>query len=499
MSSYGALNLAAWLLEHGRPEGTALVEGEQVVSFADLGVRVRKIAGVIRRMTRPATRPVVHILAENSIDQVATYLGALYAGVVASPLAPMSQRSLGDILKETAAPLVFVDERHRAQLNGMAGPRVVSIEGRSWEGEDASAAPEAVNPKEVALLLYTSGSTGRPRGVKLSSENVRFNTTAINGFLKLGVDDRALVTLPFSYCYGASVLHTHLRVGASVALTEVLYPDALLDELERTAATGLPGVPSLFHLILGRSAVKKRTSPRLRYIMSSGGAMPETTLRDLEQALPGVRIFARYGVTESTAAASYLPPERLSDKIGSIGRGLDEAPLSVERDDGTPVEPGREIGEIVLRGAHVSMGYFQSSGEGDGFRNGAFHTGDLARADSEGFIFIVGRAKEFIKTAGHRVAPQEVEDIIAEIPGVLESGVCGVPHPERGEALFAAVVTGPGHPLSVETLRRHCRARLPAFKVPVDFILVDELPKTTNGKISRAGLARLQVKEGVLQ
>jgi acyl-CoA synthetase (AMP-forming)/AMP-acid ligase II len=340
----------------------------------------------------------------------------------------------------------------------------------------------------MSLLLYTSGSTGAARGVMLSARNLRANAGAILGFLPLTPGDRALVTLPLYYCYGASVIHTHLRAGASVALSRAAFPEELCDELERSGATGLPAVPSLIKLLVDRSSIATRALPRLRYAMVSGGHLLDADVRKLRAALPDLALYIRYGVTELTAAASYLPPERLGDRLGSIGRGLPGAPLRVERDDGREVTPGAdEVGEIVGAGPHVALGYYRTTDAA--FHDGKFYTGDLARIDADGFIVVVGRAKEFVKTGGHRVSPVEVEGVLAELPGVLEVAVCGVPHPVRGEALVAGVVARPGHAPSAAELRAHCAARLPTFKVPVAFVLLPELPKTANGKISRRQLA----------
>jgi long-chain acyl-CoA synthetase len=223
--------------------------------------------------------------------------------------------------------------------------------------------------------------------------------------------------------------------------------------------------------------------------MVSGGALPRAAIERLRQALPQIRLYLRYGVTELTAGASMLPPER-ADKIPSIGRGLPGAPLLVLRTDGTPVEPG-ERGEIVVRTESVALGYFTDDGEEQRFRAGAFHSGDLATVDADGYVFVVGREREFVKTAGHRVAPAEVEEVIARLPWVDEVAVCGAPHPVLGESLVCFVVARAESEASSALLRAHCAERLPTFKLPSRFELVPSLPRTSSGKLDRRALAAL--------
>jgi acyl-CoA synthetase (AMP-forming)/AMP-acid ligase II len=487
------MNLAAWLLECGRADDVCLIEPSRRIRYGELAARVGRIAASVRRDTADREAPIVPLLGEPSIDWVSAYLGILYAGAVPAPLGPLSLAAFAGVMQQTDSALALAVDG----VPLVGSPRVKVVEACLDAGTLPS--PALTDPRAMALLLHTSGSTSAPRGVMLSADNLVSNARAIVASCPLASDERAFVTLPFYYCYGLSVLHTHLRAGASLVFPKSSFLSDLVEGLETSAATGMPAVPSLLATLVARSCLDATRLPHVRYVMASGGRLGKESIRGLRTALPHATLFVRYGVTELTAAASFLPPERLDDKLGSIGTGLVGAPLCVERGDGTLVTPGSgEVGEIVGRGPHVALGYFGAGPPGStagtdatAFDRGVFHTGDAATVDDEGFVTLVAREKEFVKTAGHRVAPQEVEEVLAGASGVVEAAVCGVDHGSRGEALVAFVVVDPAAQPAPEALRRHCLDHLAPHKVPVAIRVVTELPKTPNGKLARRELPAL--------
>ncbi|HEY5938918.1 MAG TPA: class I adenylate-forming enzyme family protein [Kofleriaceae bacterium] len=477
------MNLAAWLLEAGVDDDTVLAWRGGQATYAELRASVRRVAACVRQFAQRDGDAIIPLVGGNSIEWVASYLGVLYAGAVPALVPPTTLVNLRAVFGEVDARLALVDPGLAGGLTGLATTILPFDEATTNAITDD--APVAKPRAEMSALLYTSGSTGRPKGVMLSASNLVANAEAILAACPLDRADRAFQTLPFFYCYGLSVLHTHLRAGASLYLSRAELPEAIVDDLVESDATGMPSIPSLFQTLATRSTLADRPPRRLRYVMVSGGRMADAALERLARALPGTTVHVRYGVTELTAAASFLPPEHRLAKVGSIGRGLAGGELSVERGSD-------EVGELVVRGAHVAMGYFRDDVlTRERFRDGAFHTGDLARIDADGFIYLVGRRAEFVKTIGHRVSPAEVEEVLALAPGVLEAGVCGVPHPVRGEALVAAVVLAPGAASTPATLLRHCASQLPAFKVPTKVVILDALPRTPNQKLDRARLGAL--------
>jgi acyl-CoA synthetase (AMP-forming)/AMP-acid ligase II len=486
-------NFAAWLLEGKESSpATALLEGEARMTFADLHARMTCVAA---RVSRSGDSPIVPVLGRSSMSYASAYLGVLHAGAVPALVPALSDAGLGAVFQQTRPQLILADETSAEQARALGATNVVDLDEAAASPERRAAAAR-VDAGRMALLFYTSGTTAEPKGVMLTTDNLRANAEAILSFLPLAPDDRAFLSMPLSYCYGASVLHTHLRAGASVFFHDVRFAEPALDALAGSGATGLPGVPSLLQLLVS-GGLSERHFQHVRWIMSSGGSLPERAVSELSAALPRAQIFLRYGVTEFTAAASCLPPERLRDKPGSIGRGLSDAPLRVERLDGTTIPPGsEEVGEIVLAGPHLSLGYFADPAETERrFAGRRFRTGDLARVDGDGFVYLVARATEFIKSGGHRIAPAEIEEVIGELPSVADVAVVAEPDPRRGDAIVALVVLQTGGALTLYEMREHCASRLPSHKVPSKVRFVAAIPRTSSGKISRRALATVATME----
>jgi len=291
------------------------------------------------------------------------------------------------------------------------------------------------------------------------------------------------------------LLHTNLMAGASLALNNSfkLFPEQMLEELGTQGCTGFAGVPSTYQILLRKTRFPQMTFAALRWFQQAGGKLPNACIQELLDSFPNVCFFSMYGQTEATARLSYLPPQRLSDKLGSIGKGLPSTKLEVLKSDGTPVTPGRdETGEIVASGDNISLGYWNDPVETAAFfRNGKLHTGDLARMDEDGFIFFVERERDMIKPGGNRVSAREVEDVIAEIPQVVEVAVIGVPHDFLGEAIYAYIVLQQDGGVTAEQIERHCRKRLPIFKTPHEISFLKALPHNSAGKILKGKLREM--------
>jgi len=341
--------------------------------------------------------------------------------------------------------------------------------------------------------MFTSGSTGRPRGVMVSHANIMANTESILQYLDLTENDRIMAVLPFHYCFGTSLLHTHLRVGASLVIgSNFVYPEVVLQRMLDAECTGFAGVPSHFQLLLRNSSLRKKRFPHLRYVQQAGGHLAPAYLRELQEALPHTRIFVMYGQTEGTSRLSYLPPDLLEKKLGSIGKGIPGVRLRVLNESGGEVSQG-EVGEIVAEGENVAQGYWRVPAESAvSFRNGMLYTGDHATVDHEGFIYIVGRAKDFVKCGGKRVSCRQLEEQLLEFEGLLEAAVVGMPDDILGEAVKAFIVprTSDSKGLAARILR-FCKERLPPQLVPREIVVLDALPKNTAGKVLKQDLRSL--------
>jgi acyl-CoA synthetase (AMP-forming)/AMP-acid ligase II len=322
--------------------------------------------------------------------------------------------------------------------------------------------------------------------------NVDANSRSIVEYLGLTSEDRAMVILPLYYCYGRSVLQTHLLAGGSVFLdNRFAFPRTVLESAAAEGCTGLAGVPLTFEIIRRQVDVSTLSFPRLRYLTQAGGAMAPSTIDWVRKAFHPARLFVMYGQTEATARLSYLPPERGAEKRGSIGIPIPGVELQVVDEHGRELPPG-ETGNLVARGANVTLGYLDEPGETSAIlHDGWLWTGDLACRDADGFFFHQGRSKEIIKVKGHRVSPAEIEHVLVGHPDVAEVAVIGANHDLWGEVPVAFVVARPGaSPTEVE-LRAWCRELLPAFKVPSHFTMLAALPRNPAGKLLRAELAAL--------
>jgi long-chain acyl-CoA synthetase len=343
----------------------------------------------------------------------------------------------------------------------------------------------------------------------ITHRNIECNTRDIIDYMGLTAADRCMVVLPFHYCFGLSLLHTHLMVGGSVVLNNDfrLYPEIVLREMQVRECTGIAGVPSTYQLLLRKSRLRQMTFPKLRWFQQAGGKLPNPCIREIRAAFPQIPYYLMYGQTEATARLSYLPPDRLADKLGSIGTGLPSTRLEVLKPDGTPVKRSAavgspfspvsapedsEAGEIVASGDNISPGYWNDPAEtAKFFRNGKLHTGDIARVDSDGFIFIVERERDMIKSGGNRVSAKEIEDIIAEIPDVVEVAVVGTPHELLGESIKAFVALTVHSTVTAREIEAHCRKRLPAFKTPEEIIFLKTMPHNGSGKVLKPKLKEM--------
>jgi acyl-CoA synthetase (AMP-forming)/AMP-acid ligase II len=343
---------------------------------------------------------------------------------------------------------------------------------------------------DMAILLYTSGTTGRPKGVMLGHGNLVANNVTIIDYLGLNPSDIGLTVMPFHFSYGNSVLHTHLGAGATLLLEDNLaYPLVVMQRLQNERVTGFSGVPSTFAILMSRTRIDEFDLAAMRYLTQAGGAMTRAAIQRMRELVPSARFFVMYGQTEATARLTYLPPERLDEKLGSIGKPLDGIDIEVRDSEGQVMPPG-QTGELCARGPNIMLGYWRDEeATRTAVVDGWLHTGDLAHTDEDGFLYIDGRLVEMIKVGSFRVSPLEVEEVLATLPGIAEMAVASTPDPLLGQAIKAVLVLREGATLDERQVKAHCRERLASYKVPKMVEFAQELPRTSSGKIQRFKLA----------
>jgi long-chain acyl-CoA synthetase len=489
------MNTSDFLLENAIDNHPAIIDADATYSYEVLKSSAARLAGELLSMgLQPGER--VGILGQNSLFWAAAYLATMKLGMVAVPFSTMlTPEEVERNAHWVGCRAVFFDRRQQRKF-GNVFPEETSMLPDSLIGTHGPSAwpldPGRFDPDQDAALMFTSGTTARPKAVRITHRNIQANTHSIIAYLELCSTDCMMVILPFFYCFGTSLLHTHLRVGGSLALSNSFtFPETTLDMMESAGCTGFAGVPSSFQLLLRISTFKKRPLPRLRLIQQAGGKLHDVLIKELIAAKPSAKVFVMYGQTEATARLSYLPPELLSQKLGSIGRGIPGVELRVVGEGGEPVRPG-EVGEVVARGENVSPGYFndpQSTAEK--FIDGELHTGDLATVDQEGFITIVDRLDDFIKSWGYRVSSQEIESCVLQIPDIVSAAAVGVPDLRSGEAIHVFVTTRPGAVITPEAIQAHCREHVAKHMVPEVVRVIGSMPLNSNGKVLKSELRRM--------
>jgi acyl-CoA synthetase (AMP-forming)/AMP-acid ligase II len=301
--------------------------------------------------------------------------------------------------------------------------------------------------------------------------------------------------LPLSFDYGLYQVFMSVKLGMTLVLEKSFaFPTVIIDKLRKERITGFPVVPTMAAILLQRKDLSSGMFPDLRYVSSTGAALPPTHIRQLQQIFPQAKIFSMYGLTECKRC-TYLPPEQLERRPDSVGIAIPGTEAYVVDDEGRRVAPG-VVGELVIRGAHVFKGYWDNEQDtAKMLRAGPYpwekvlYTGDLFKCDAEGFLYFVGRKDDIIKTLGEKVSPKEVENVIYALPGVRQAVVVGVPDAVQGMAIKAVIAADPEAGLTERDVISHCSRHLETFMVPSLVEFRDELPQTATGKLRRSGLA----------
>jgi amino acid adenylation domain-containing protein len=433
------------------------------------------------------------------VEAVVALFAALKAGAVFVVINPTTKADkLAYIVEDCqAAALVSVDRKLggvTARLAALPAPPAL-VDAALRPGRAVGPAPAGRGiDVDLAALIYTSGSTGRPKGVMATHLNVVAAATSITTYLNNTEDDVILDVLPLSFDYGLYQVLMAFKVGATLVLERSFaYPSAVLDRIAQEQVTGLPIVPTMSAILL-QLDVSRWDLASLRYITNTAAALPAEHIRRLRARFSAVAIYSMYGLTECKRAL-YLPPEELDRRLTSVGRAIPNTEVWLVDEHDRRLGPGA-VGELVVRGSHVTRGYWRCPEETEArFRPGplpgerVLYTGDLFRMDDEGYLYFVARKDDIIKTRGEKVSPREVEEALYALDGVVEAAVVGVPDPVLGEAIRAVITPAAGARLTEQDVVRHCRQRLEDFMVPKSVEFRPALPRTPSGKIARRELS----------
>ncbi|MBT1064856.1 acyl-CoA ligase (AMP-forming), exosortase A system-associated [Bowmanella sp. Y26] len=504
---------------HVSPEKTALIFKQQHFTYQQLHHEMQRLASAFAGLNMKRHDRIAVYLPK-SPEAVLSLFASSAAGGVFVPInhvlkAPQVQHILTDC---DVSALITSSDRARALQDvlphcpklkhiiltdkevELAVPQQVHLLAPLLE--TANETPVAtITDNDMAAILYTSGSTGKPKGVVLSHRNILAGAESVSEYLGNDPDDVILALLPMSFDYGLNQITTTFLTGATCVLMDYLLPGDVVKTIEKHGVTGLAAVPPLWQqLIKAKWTVAAAAS--LRYFTNSGGAMPAPVLSELRSIFHNAQPYLMYGLTEAFRS-TYLPPELVDERPGSMGKAIPNAEIMVVREDGSECAPD-EPGELVHRGPHVSLGYWNAPDKtaerfkpvpkavsGLMLTEMAVWSGDTVKKDKDGFLYFVGRRDEMIKTSGYRVSPMEVEDACYAASELIDEVVaCGVADAELGQAIAVKIVLKKGCALTQEEVLKLIKKDTPNFMHPKYIELIDALPRNPNGKVDRSAISQ---------
>ena len=486
-------------------KAAVIVEGEPHTYAELLDAALRLSAALQARGVERGDRVAIYM--DNTWPCVVSIFATLIAGGVFLIANPQTKADkLAFILDDSGARVLLTDahlaKEFEAALRYVKAPPSVicsRLEGaESFERVLAASAPEprraATIPLDLAALIYTSGSTGNPKGVMQTHQSMVFAAGSLIEYIRLGENDRILCALPLAFDYGLYQLLMSVRLGATLVLERSFtFPAQIFARMRETEVTVFPGVPTIFAMLLAAHSREPLRFDHVVRVTNTAAALPDDSAQRLREVFPNALIYKMYGLTECKRV-SYLEPELLDAKPGSVGKAIPGTEVYLLDANGRDV-PAGETGILHVRGPHVMVGYWNrpdltdimlKPGKLPGER--VLCTQDHFRMDEDGFLYFVGRTDDIIKTRGEKVSPVEVENVIHGIDGIREAAVVGVPDDLLGQAIRAYIVLNPGATLSDRQIRAQCVARLENFMVPRDIVICVDLPRTATGKVSKKAL-----------
>ncbi|TCK27586.1 long-chain-fatty-acid--CoA ligase [Pseudonocardia endophytica] len=483
------MNLAKHLVETAasRPDGAALLVGDETVTYRELLERAAAVADLlVGSGVGPGDR--VGLVSPNVPAFPAAFYGALLAGCAVVPMNPLlTGREVDYYLADSSARAVLAEQGAAGAAREAAsalGVPVVELDASGVVGggpAGGAPAPAVRDGADLAVVLYTSGTTGQPKGAMLTHANLTSNArTAAETLIRATPDDTIMGCLPLFHVFGLTCgLNAAVLSGASLALLPRFDPTRALQTISWHRVTVFEGVPTMYAAMLG--VADDHDTSSLRTCLSGGAAMPVEVMRGFEERF-GCQVLEGYGLSETSPVVTFNHPdaERRPGSIGTPVRGVE---VRVVDDTGADVATG-EIGEIAVRGECLMAGYLgRPDATAEAIPDGWFRTGDLARADDDGYLVIVDRKKQLIIRGGYNVYPREVEEALYEHPAVVEAAVVGLKHSSLGEEIGAAVAVAPGHAFDPDAIRTFCKERVAAYKYPRHIWQVESLPKGPTGKV----------------
>ncbi|MFH0788662.1 MAG: AMP-binding protein [Pseudomonadota bacterium] len=490
------------------PEKTAIIFEEKRFSYSELDTLINKAAeGFIGLGLKPGQ--VLSLFLPSLPELIIAYLGTVRAGVTVNVInAMLREQEVAHILKDCRSQAVLTDaarlpiiESLRSEvpslttvmaLKGQKGKRDLDFASLLAQGKGTFTAPETKG-SDLCHLLYTSGTTGWPKGVMATHLNVWHNARHF-GKVHFKPEDTIMVATPIFHCWG--LLNGTLGMlsqGGTVITVERFHPDKTLEDIERLKPTVFQGVPPMFNLLLKQPDLDQRETGSVVFCLSAATKMPENLIRQVEERLKW-RYAEAWGLTEVSCVGTTSP--YTETRIGSCGKGMDDARIKIVDEKGTALPPGQQ-GELCVTGTCVTSGYLNKP---EATREvfdpeGWFHSGDIAYMDQDGFAYIVDRKKDMINVGGEKVFPSEVEDMMLAHPKIKDLVIVGIPDELKGEAPKAFIQLKEKETATVEEILRFSKSQMAPYKVPIAVEFVEEIPRSPAGKALRRLLRDKELKQ----
>jgi len=497
------MNMSRIVSDNARniPDKTAIIFEDRRISYAELDRLINRMAsGLLASGLRGGD--VVSLYLPSLPELIMAYLGTVRAGLTVNVVnAMLRKQEVAYILKDCASRAVIVDksrepivEEVKGDLGNLDTKIVLNGEPQGWgttfeavmaAGSDQFDLPPTKG-SDLCHLMYTSGTTGWPKGVMATHLNVWHNCVNF-GKVHFTADDTLMVATPIFHCWGlVNGTFGTLSRGGTVITVERFYPEQTLDAIERLRPTAFQGVPPMYNLMLKDPKLAQRDISSVVFCLSAATKMPESLIGQIEKDL-GWRYAEAWGLTEVTCVGTTAP--YTETRVGSCGKGMDDAQIKVIDNDGQALPPGQR-GELCCRGTCVTNGYLnKAEATAEVFiADGWFRSGDIAVMDEDGYAYIVDRVKDMINVGGEKVFPSEVEDMMLGHPKIKDLVIVGIPDDLKGEAPKAFIALKEGEQATAEEIVAFCKPIMAPYKVPVAVEFIDEVPRSAAGKALRKEL-----------
>lgn len=471
-----------------QPNTIATLYDGKKLSYRELYQRVDRFAAYLQEQGYEKD-DVIALYTLNSDLFLIAYLGVQLAGFIVMPInTKLAAPEVDFIFNHSQAKGLIYDERLAESLKDVSYSfeHAIGLQEMNnmieQQNRERTIVPLEVH--DTAVVMYTSGTTGKPKGVMLTHQNIAATAEIWSASMNMSSKDKMFICTPLFHCAGLHVFAMPMFYqGGTVVIEEAFSPTKTLAQIAATEATIFFGVPSMYTIILNTPGFKEHSLNHLRLLCYGAAPMPYELVKQVKEAFPNVKVQNLYGQTENSPAATSLLDMDALTKIGSVGKPLAQTEVCVVDSEGKSV-PAGEVGEICVKGPQVMKGYLRNPEEtARTIRDGWLYSGDLGRFDDEGYLYIVDRKKDMIIRGGENIYPIEVEEVLYQMPEVLEAAVVGLPHEVYGEVPKAFVVLKEDKSLDENSILSYCQTRLAKYKVPYEIKFLAELPRNASGKV----------------